>query len=179
MLVHLWVLPPDSPQRLPARVEALEVAGLQANCWAVLACFKRPKVLNSHSTSQSLPDSFLAEAIDQWFENLQNYEATLVNRIKVVLFDLFLTPYPGRNGRCLTGCKFQRRIECHRAMLVLIPIPCPLFLLKFLCRVQSSLRSRAHSRSLQSSSTLYSGANQILYHRPPANGEVGSDDCPA
>lgn len=49
MLVHLWVLPPEvlevSPQRLPVQVEAQEVAGLPANCWAVLACFKHPKVM--------------------------------------------------------------------------------------------------------------------------------------
>jgi hypothetical protein len=47
----------------------------------------------------------------------------------------------------------------------------------FTSRVQSSFRSRAHSRSLQSSATFDSSSNQVLHHRSSTDGKVGSYDC--
>jgi hypothetical protein len=59
----------------------------------------------------------VAEALDLWFENLQNYEATLVmlNSDKETM-KVFLTLFIGGHGCCLPGCQFQRRTHCHRAM---------------------------------------------------------------
>lgn len=45
--------------------------------------------------------SSVAEAIDQWFENLQNYEATLV-RDDSYDRNLCLMPLLGRDGCCLS-----------------------------------------------------------------------------
>ena len=56
----------------------------------------------------------VAEALDLWFENLQNYEATLV--CWTLTRNPTLTVYTGGYGCCLPGCKFQRRTHCHRAM---------------------------------------------------------------
>jgi hypothetical protein len=72
---------------------------------------------------------------------------------------------------------FKEELSAIEQCSYLIPLYVPLsVLILILCRVQSSLRSRAHSRSLQSSSTFYPGSNQILYHRPSADGKIGSDD---
>lgn len=61
------------------------------------------------------------EALDQWFENLQNYEATLVSvplrsamppqLLMIPAFTLL-----GRDGRCFSRCQLQGRAQCHRAM---------------------------------------------------------------
>ena len=45
---------------------------------AVLACFKPQKVYLPLPSILTWAYRFPAEALDQWFENLQNYEATLV-----------------------------------------------------------------------------------------------------
>ena len=43
-------------------------------------------------------------------------------------------------------------------------------------RVQGSIRSRAHSRSIQSSTTFYPSPNQIFHHRAATDGQIRSDD---
>jgi hypothetical protein len=49
ILAPLWVRRPEVLQvlllRLPAQVEAQALAGQPANYWAVLVCFKLPKVI--------------------------------------------------------------------------------------------------------------------------------------
>ena len=55
-------------------------AGPPANFLAVVVeqpCFKPPKVRCELHEHRNYTDGFSAEAIDQWFENLQNYEVTL------------------------------------------------------------------------------------------------------
>jgi hypothetical protein len=78
--VHQWVPLPEVlwPPLLPVPAGAQRPIGPLANCWVVLACSRLRKVCSPvslvlfHATDPSA-----AEAIDQWFENLQNYEATL------------------------------------------------------------------------------------------------------
>lgn len=76
-------LPPVVPRLLPLCLPALVgdlALGPPANYWAVLACFKPLKVTTFLILVLLMIDeSLLAEAIDQWFENLQNYEATLAS----------------------------------------------------------------------------------------------------
>lgn len=50
---------------------------LRASSWEALACSRRLKVSTAARTTRSLPTPLLAEALDQWFENLQSYDATL------------------------------------------------------------------------------------------------------
>jgi hypothetical protein len=59
-----------------------------------------------------------AEALDQWFENLQNYEATLVSTTKspIAMSLTFFFHFIGRNGCGLIRCQFQGRTQRHRAM---------------------------------------------------------------
>ena len=58
----------------------------------------------------------VAEAIDQWFENLQNYEATLVSRTVLDPHGHPLTSFAGRYGQSIIGCQLQGRAKRHRAM---------------------------------------------------------------
>ena len=77
-----WALLPVLHLLHPAQAEVRALAGQPANYWAVLACFKHPKVFYSFTCFQFVFSLvYPAEAIDQWFENLQNYEATLVRQI--------------------------------------------------------------------------------------------------
>ena len=83
---------------------------------AVLACFKPQKVCLPPPSIPTRAYQFPAEALDQWFENLQNYEATLVRLTQLSTEASFLTSHAGRHGRRLVRCKFQGRIKRHRAM---------------------------------------------------------------
>ena len=58
---------------------------------------------------------------------------------------------------------------CISSSITLIISPSP--------RVQNSLQSLAHSRSLQTFATFHSSANRLLHHRPATNGQGRSHGC--
>jgi hypothetical protein len=68
-----------SPLALP--VSAAAVLGPPASSWAPQACTRLPKVSFRYFFAVAITSlidiNYSAEALDQWFENLQNYEATL------------------------------------------------------------------------------------------------------
>ena len=57
----------------------------------------------------------------------------------------------------------------EQCALSVMPLPPPLTISR---RVQGPLRSRAHSRSLQSFATLYSSPDSLLHHSFATNGEI-------
>lgn len=114
-----------------------------------------------------------AEALDQWFENLQNYEATLV-RFSPSLFAL--RSFPCRKTWPLPPSMSTSKKSSAPSSSV------SLFFLLFSrsCshRVQGPLRSRAHRRPLQPSPAFNPGSDPFLHHRPPADGQGRPHDCP-
>lgn len=66
--------------------------------------FQTPEGVFQHSPiSYHLSILSSAEALDQWFENLQNYEATLVSALDSSRQDRKLITIAGRNGCCFIG----------------------------------------------------------------------------
>ena len=114
-----------------------------------------------------------AEALDQWFENLQNYEATLV--CFFFRFSLCAHFRAGRYGRCLARCQLQRRARRHRAVSVFLFLH---FVSSCFHRVQGPLRGRAHRCPLQSPPAFNPGPDPFLHHCSPADGQGRPHDCP-
>lgn len=84
-----------------------QTPGLPANYLVVLACSRLPKVRAALIDADGSVGSDIvlipAEALDQWFENLQNYEATLVRCADFVHATRSLIVCAGRYGCCFFG----------------------------------------------------------------------------